>query len=183
MKLQLTPDAHRSYKTGVDEIVGLKEAMEAAMLPVRNLLREKAYWDRELEFSALEYKSRDGFIPYSHNCGGVELGMHVPECEQYEWSFLEFGELTEEYLRDEEPWENEGELDAYLRIILKFEGVAEDGTLQFYINASGGNNDAPYFRVSELPDLFEASFECKSVAGIQRAASKHIKALIKIVEG
>lgn len=183
MKLQLTQDAHRSYKIGVDEIVGLKTAMEAAMLPVRDLLREKAYWDRQLSFEALEYKSRDGFIPHSHNYGGVALCLHVPECEQREFSFLEFGELTEEYLRDEDPWENEGELDAYLRIILKFEGVDDEGNLEFYINVCGGNNDAPYLRIANMPDLFEAEFTCKTVAGLKRAASKHVKAVLSLLRG
>jgi len=181
-KLQLTGLAEFSYKIGVDEIVGLKEAMQAVMVPIRDLLREKAYWDRELKFDELEYKSRDGFIPYSHNCGGVELGLHVPECEQCDWDFLEFGEpeIDEE---TGEPYENEGELDAYLRIILKFEGIDDNGDLQFYINVAGGNNDAPYFRVSKLPDLFEAEFTCKSVAGLKRAAARHVKAAMKLIGG
>lgn len=181
--IRLTPEAGRSYKIGVDEVLGLNAAMQAVMLPVRDALREKAYWDESLEFRSLEYKSRDGFIPYSSNCGGVELSLHVPELEQDEWSFLEFGELTEEYLRDEEPWENEGELDAYLRIILKFEGIAKDGSMQFYMNVCGGNNDAPYFRVQNLPDLFEAEFTCKSVAGLKRAAAKHVRSVLKLIGG
>jgi len=180
-KVKLTPEASRSYKIGVDEVVGLREALESAMTPVRDSLRERAYWNRELEFEALEYKSRDGFIAHSHNCGGVELSLHVPECESSDWSCLEFGELTEEYTRDVDPYENEGELDAYLRIILKFEGFDDDGSLKFYINASGGNADAPYFRVSRLPDLFEAEFSCKSVAGIRRAAAAHVRRLLEVL--
>lgn len=181
-KLPLTKDAHKSYKIGVDEIVGLKAAMQSVMTPVRDSLRDKAYWNRELEFDDLEYKSRAGFIPYSHNCGGVELGMHVPECEQYTWDFLEFGEHDDSCCSENE-CNADGELDAYLRIILKFEGVDADGNLNFYLNAAGGNNDAPYFRVSNLPDLFEAEFSCKSIAGLKRAASKHIKAVLKLIEG
>jgi len=187
-KVKLTKDAHRSYKVGVDEIVGLKAAMQSAMAPIRALLRDKAYWDRELSFSDLEYKSRDGFSPYAHNCGGVEMGLHVPECEKYDFDFLEFGEWDGEHYCDgtdkencECPYGVDGEYDAYLRIILKFEGIDDDGSFNFYLNISGGNNDAPYFRVSKMPDLFEAEFSCKSVAGLKRAAAKHIKAALKVV--
>jgi len=179
-QIKLTPQAHQSYKIGVDEILGLAEAMRLAMAPIRDLLRDKAYWNRELEFEALEYKRRDGFIPYSQNCGGVELGLHIPECESYEWNFLEFGEHDSDCC-DENGCNADGELDAYLRIILKFEGIDDDGNLNFYLNVAGGNNDAPYFRVSELPDLFEAEFSCKTVAGLKRAAAKHIKAAMKVV--
>jgi hypothetical protein len=175
--IKLKPTAKQAYKIGVDEIEGLKEAMQNAMLPIRDALRDKAYWDRELAFDDMEYKGRDGFIPYSHNHGGVVLGLHVPECEQYDWGFLEFGEHGE--CCDENGCNQDGELDAYLRIILKFEGVDEDGNLQFYMNMAGGNNDAPYFRVSELPDLFEAEFTCKSVAGLKRAAAKHVNSILK----
>lgn len=171
-----------SYKLGMNEVVGLKAALTEVFEPVRDVLRNKAYWEDELQPNDLEYKSRDGFIAHSHNCGGLELSLHVPECESSNWSCLEFGEHDENCCSDS-GCNNDGELDAYLRIILKFEGINADGEMEFYINASGGNNDAPYFRVSELPDLFEASFTAKSVAGIKRAASKHIKALIKEVQG
>ncbi len=183
MKKSIKIEMKDSYKLGVDEVVGLKDAMKKVMTPIRDLLRSKAYWDENLNFSSLEYKSRDGFIPYSHNCGGVELGLHVPECEKYDWDFLEFGEMTEEYHRDIDPYENEGELDAYLRIILKFEGIDDEGNLQFYFNVSGGNNDAPYFRVSNMPDLMESEFTCKSIEGLERAASKHVKNAIKLIRG
>lgn len=177
----LKPSAKHSYKIGVDEIEGLKEAMQSVMIPVRDALRAKAYWNESLDFGALEYKSRDGFIPYSHNFGGVEIGLIVPQCEEHDWGFLEFGELTEEYTRDEDPYENEGELDAYLRIILKFEGFDDSGNMQFYLNVSGGNNDAPYFRVSNLPDLFEAEFTCRTVKGLKRVSSKHIKNIVNLI--
>lgn len=170
-----------SYKVGVDEVVGLKDAMQNVMQPILNVIREKAYWDSRLEFDVMEYKSRDGFIPYSSNCGGVVIALHVPECEQYDWGFLEFGEMTEEYTRNEDRWENEGELDAYLRIILKFEGIGNDGNMSFYINVSGGNNDAPYFRINQLPDLYEGEFTCKSIAGLKRRSAKHVRAILKLV--
>lgn len=182
MKHQLTSTAKYSYKIGVDEIVGLKQAMQQVMQPVLTLIREKAYWNDNLQFDAIEYKSRDGFIANSHNFGGVSIGVCVPQCEEQDWQFLEFGELTEEYTREEDFYSNEGELDAYIHIILKFEGIDENGTLKFYINVSGGNNDAPYFRFSQLPDLYEGEFTCKTVTGMKRAAAKHVKAVLKLVE-
>lgn len=197
-KIQI--EMNGSYKLGMNEVIGLKEAMAEAFKPIKELLKDKAYWNEELDFEDLEYKSRDGFIPHSHNCGGIELAMHVPRCEQYEFGFLEFGECDgcnkdctrclgsiddpkdEEYNHGECAMDTDQLLDAYLRIIFKFEGINEDGELEFYINACGGNGDAPYFRIQHLTDVFEASFTCKSVKGLKRAASKHIKALIKAME-
>lgn len=179
-KLKLKPDAHKSYKIGVDEIEGLKEAMLEAFKPVSDLIQEKVYWNDSL-LSDAEYKSRDGFIPHSHNLGGIILGVIVPVCERYEFEFMEFGDC--EYCgmnkcgESECASESEGHLDAYLRIWFKLESVSDDGEMSFYINASGGNGDAPYFRTQYLADIFEASFSCKSVAGLKRAASKHIQAL------
>lgn len=180
-----------SYKLGMNEVVGLREAMAKALQPIREILRDKAYWDESLDFEDAEYKSRSGFIANKDNCGGLMLCLQVPDCEQYDFSFLEFGECDEcaqntegkecgangEYCSSSD----EGYLNAYLRIWFKFEGINEAGELEFYINACGGNGDAPYFRVEHLADLFEASFTCRSVAGLQRAASKHIKALLKIL--
>ena len=195
-RIQIVPN-HGSYKIGMNEVVGLREALVETFKPVRDALRESAYWDRELEFEDAEYKSRDGFIPHSHNCGGLMLCMHVPYCEKYEFEYLSWNECDECGDAEKYPdgghrcgfegiecgYESDGQLDAYIRIWFKFEGINEDGELEFYINASGGNEDAPYFRVKHLPDLFEASFTCKSVKGIKRAASKPIKALVALIHG
>ncbi len=170
-----------SYKIGVDEVIGLRSAMESVMEPIRDLIRHKAYWNNQLEFNELEYKSRPGFIPNSHNYGGVELDLIVPECESSEWSCLEFGE-AEINPDTNELYDNDGELDAYLRIILKFEGIDSEGNMKFYLNVCGGNNDAPYFRISSLPELFEAEFMCKSIEGMNRKASKYIKNIIKLLK-
>lgn len=180
-----------SYKLGMNEVVGLKGAMATVFKPVQDVLKEKVYWDN-CELDEVEYKGRDGFIPHSHNRGGLMIGIHVPKCESYEFDFLEFGECEDcdyskedglcGYKGQECASESEGHLDAYLRIWFKFEGIDDEGNLQFYINACGGNGDAPYFRVEHLTDLFEASFTCKSLAGLKRAASKHIKALVKLIE-
>lgn len=184
-----------SYKTGVDEIEGLKEAMRDAFRPIVEELNSTFYWGmRPVRW--VEYKSRDGFIPYKHNCGGIELFEVLPKCEEYSFPFVEFGECDE--CGDAERYpdgdhlcgdkgsycsaEGDGHLDAGFRIWFKFEGYNEDtGVLSFYLFAEGGNNDAPYFR--KMPTLFEASFECKSVKGLKRAATPHVRALVRFLGG
>lgn len=194
MKVQLNADAERSYKVGIDEIQGLKAVCIDVMKPIQDVLNEQERWsgDGWFELSEAEYKSRDGFMAYSHNCGGITVSGIVPKCGESDFPFLEFGEYSErepgmtddEYDSARDSEESEGHLDAYLRIWLKFEGYdRETGELSFYLVMDGGNNDAPYFRTKHLPTLFEASFTCKSVGGIKRAASKHVKALLAIVQG
>jgi hypothetical protein len=178
-----------SYKLGLNEVVGLKDALAKVMAPVLKHLQSKVYWS-ELELEEAEYKGRDGFIPNRDNCGGLILDLVIPKCEGYEFDFLEFGECdgcnhdcskctAEENSSGECMAETDGHLDARLRIWLKFEGINDDGEMEFYLNACGGNGDAPYFRIKNLGDLFQAEFTAKSVAGIQRAASKHIQKLLK----
>lgn len=43
------------------------------------------------------------------------------------------------------------------------------------------NGDAPYFRVEHLTDVYEGQFEARTLEGIKRAASKHVKGLLKVV--
>lgn len=184
--IKLTEQASQSYKIGVDEIVGLSEAIFAALLPVKNQLKTMIYWD-DLKMTPVEYKRRDGFIPHSHNCGGLELGVILPKCEEYEFDHLvDFGDHDDDcelMTKGEECscGEQDGHLDAFLRIRLKFEGIQKDGSLQFYLFAEGGNHDAPYFR--NTPTVFEAEFSAKSVAGVKRAASKSVAKLIKLIKG
>lgn len=178
-----------SYKVGIDEIVGLKKEMTKLIKPIQDAVHDKAYWARETTFESSEYKSRDGFIPHSHNCGGLDLTIIVPKCEEYDFGFLEFGEWDGTHYCDEKdkancecPYDQDGEYDAKLRIWFKFEGYDQDtGELEFYLYMGGGNGDAPYFRTKYEQDIFEASFTCKSINGLKRAASKHIKALLKVI--
>lgn len=182
-----------SYKIGIDEVVGLKAEMLSLLKPVRDIIKDQIYWS-EVNLDESEYKRRDGFIPHSHNCGGIQICEIIPKCEEYSFGYLEFGECDEcgnaetypdgdhmcGYGGQECASESENHLDAKLRIWLKFEGI-EDGSLKFYLYLGGGNGDAPYFRTHSESEIFEASFECKSVSGLKRAAAKHIKALIKII--
>ncbi len=186
----LTPDARHSYKIGVDEIEGLKAAMTEVMRPIQAAIKSKIYWS-DVSLDDAEYKSRDGFIPHSHNCGGIRITEIIPKCEESSFDFLEFGEC--EYYDDPEfadscgpngsgcTCDDENHLSAKLAVWLKFEGLDDDGTLKFYLILHGGNNDAPYFRQSK--DIFGAEFTCKSVKGLKRAAAKHVKKLVKIIGG
>lgn len=181
-----------SYKLGIDGVVGLKTAMLQVFKPVAAHLNELDYWsgDGWFKITLSEYKSRDGFIAYAHNCGGLEIRSVIPKCSENDFDFLEFGEYSKrkngvsdnEYDQICYSEEYDGHLDASLRVWFKFEGL-EYGRLKFYLYAGGGNGDAPYFRSKGETDLFEASFECKSLAGLKRAAAPHIKALIKSLGG
>lgn len=173
---------------GMEEIKGLKQAIEKALAPIKDSLQGRVYWDT-LKYSEREYKSRDGFIPYSHNKGGLELTIGVPKTEEHNFEFLEFG-TCDGCLQDgpeccadhggECLYDMDGQLDAFLRVALKFEGL-HDGGLKFYIFVEGGNNDAPYFRSKYLPTLFEAEFTAKSVLGVPVSAKKHVNKILKLI--
>lgn len=179
-----------SYKIGINEIEGLKDAMTQVLKPIQDHIDSEVYWG-PYKFEESEYKSRDGFIPYSSNYGGLELTVYIPKCESYDFPYVEFGECDEcngetqcGYHGQECASEGEGHLDAKLRIWLKFEGYNEEtGELSFYLYVGGGNGDAPYFRSKYETDIFEAEFSAKSIKGISRAASKHVKALLKVIGG
>jgi hypothetical protein len=175
--IQLTESAHRSYKIGIDEIVGLKSAMTDVMKPIQALIKSKIYWS-EVELEEAEYKSRSGFIPHSHNHGGIQITEIIPKCEEYEFGFLEFASTCGPDGSGCE-CDDEGHLSAKLAVWLKFEGIDGDGNLSFYLILHGGNNDAPYFRDSN--DIFEAEFTCKSVSGLKRASAKHVRKLLEVM--
>jgi hypothetical protein len=173
----------KAYKIGVNEIAGLKDFMVHAMKPLQDYLKESSYWSDTIELHEAEYTSRDGFIPYSHNCGGMVLTEHLPKCERYNFDFVDFGECyIPEDCKDEEH-ECDEHCDAYLKIWLKFEGLDENGVMQFYLVMSGGNEDAPYFRDKYLPTLFEDSFNAKSLPEFKRNAKVSVSKLLKLMKG
>lgn len=165
-----------SYKVGMNEVIGLEAAMRETIKPVLDTIKNRLYWNESLDFEPVEYKSRDGFIPHSHNLGGLQLWTVIPKCEEYNFSFLTFGDYDSDYDYDGDS----DHLDAGLRIWFKLDSVDND-TLNFYLVMAGGNGDAPYFRTKYEETYFEAEFSCKSVNGVKKAANKHIKALIKKV--
>ena len=179
---------HESYKIGIDEIEGLNASMISVLKPLLDEIKKRIYWDESLKIEATEYKSRDGFIPYSHNCGGVEISLIVPNCEVSSFKCLEHVEcdLCAEcdpdtqcgYEGQECGAEGDGHLDSKLRVWLKFEGL-EDGVMQFYLYCGGGNGDAPYFRVKHEDTFFAEEFTAKSIAGLKLAAKRHIKKLLE----
>lgn len=183
-------------KVGVNEVQGLKKALHEVMEPIREKLNEHIYWDDKKLIDS-EYTSRDGFIPHAHNCGGVELILVIPKCEEYDFGFLEFGECDEcgkedlgldrygspkqcGYNGDECAAEADGHLNAKLRIWLKFEGI-EDGKMNFWLYLGGGNGDAPYFRTKYEADVFEKSFQAKNIIDFKKQAKKAVNQLIKKV--
>ena len=182
--IQIIPDQN-SYKVGIDETLGLRQVMLDLMQPIQSAIKENVYWN-DVDLDTVVYKQRDGFIPHSHNCGGIQISVVVPKCEESSFHFITFGECDDAECDHDQScaYEDDGHLDAMLRVWFKFEGYDQStGELSFYITCNGGNGDAPYFRTKASEDYFEASFTCKSVAGVKRAAAKHIKALLAIVGG
>lgn len=176
------------YKVGLNEIDGLEAILRKSVEPIIEFVADKAYWTKP-EFDTSEYKSRDGFIPYSHNCGGLELTIIVPSFESYSWGFLGFGECDEcdgesqcGYHGQECASESGGHLDAKFRVWLKFEGLDDDGTLRFYLYCGGGNGDAPYFRTKAERTLFETEFSSKTLAGAERNAKRAVKSLLSLLK-
>lgn len=170
-----------SYKIGIKEVVGLETAMREAMVPLAEALKQKIYWS-DIDLKDTEYKSRDGFIPYSDNCGGIQILEIVPKCEECEFDFISFGECnTPEDCKDECMCSVEGHLDAKLRIWLKFEGI-ENGVMSFYLVVSGGNADAPYFREKYSSTIFEASFQTASLAMFKKKAARHVAKVLELIK-
>lgn len=189
-----------SYKIGLDEVEGLQDAMTEVTKPILDLVLDRIYWNDGLKFEPTEYHARDGFMPYFSNCGGIELSLIVPKCEEHAFGFLEFGECEycEElatknelnshgeiaacgYAGQECSSEGDGLLDAHLRVWLKFEGL-ENGIMNFYLVLCDGNGDAPYFSSQYSSTYFESEFSAKTIAGFKREAKKHIAKLLKVMK-
>lgn len=172
-------------KTGIKEIQGLEAVMRKVMTPVLTEIKDRIYWNDDLALEDTEYKSRDGFIPYSHNCGGIEISLIIPKCESYEFDFLEYGECDEcngetqcGYNGQECAAESEGHLDAKLRVWFKFEGL-ENGEMSFYLYLGGGNGDAPYFRTKHEATIFETQFTAKTLKQVETKGTAAVKKLLK----
>lgn len=189
MRTQVKIAQGDSYKIGLDEVVGLKLVLTSLMKPLQAALNEQQSWGSHdwFQITEAEYKSRDGFIPYNSNCGGLMIESVVPDWGQYDFQCLAWPEFTpsSESLTEEEQDEERqsdsdgGQLDSYLRIFLKFEGFNEKtGAIQFYLNASTCD-EAPYFRLKYSKDLFESSFEAKTLVELHTKGKKHIAKLIK----
>lgn len=173
---------HNSYKVGMDEIEGLREAMTNIMAPIQEALKKNIYWSH-VTLDDAEYKSRDGFIANSHNCGGLTITEVIPKCEEYSFNFLSFGECESEEGECEEycVCQDEGHLDASLRIWFKYEGQDSDGEHQFCFLVFGGNGDAPYFRTKYSEDYYEGEFTCNSLDDLRRKSQKHVEAIIRLL--
>lgn len=163
-----------SYKIGVDEIEGMKEAMrDVLQVFVKALPKEIAEIGH---FDEAEYKSRPGFIPNSNNKGSIEWYAIVPKCYEYSApKLLEFGECDGSQDCDNDCiCYNDGLLDAKLRVWLKYEGGNA-----FYLVMSGGNGDAPYFREKDQPVLFEKEFTANSLEELKTKGKEAVREMIK----
>jgi hypothetical protein len=185
-KLKINREYHFS-KIGMNEVQGLRDVLADLLEPIRDVLADTCYWTG-VTLNDTEYQSRDGFIPHSHNCGGLDISLVIPKCESYNFDFLKFGEYEhDETLSDSENEENEdaenneGHNDASLRIWFKFEGINEENEMQFYLYAGGGNNDAPYFRHKYGKTIFESSFKAKTLSELKKIGAKEIKKLSKMM--
>lgn len=172
---------HDSYKIGMDEIEGMEKVLRTALEPVRQDFASCVYWG-DVEIESTEYKSRDGFIPHSNNCGGVSIELIIPKCEELDWGFLEFGECDGSCPPDEYcSCDNEGHLSAKVRVWLKYEGVDGDGNHAFYLYMGGGNGDAPYFRTKDEKTIFERSFVANDLQALEREAKVAVSELLKVI--
>lgn len=182
MKLQVNRDSH---KIGLDEIEGLTPILNNLFKPLLNEISEHTYWIDNLteHLDESEYKSRDGFMAYDHNCGGLDLTLVLPKCEMYSFEYVDFGECWEPDDSDMEDHECDEHCDAKLRIWLKFEGLDEAGTLNFYLYMGGGNGDAPYFRVKDEQTYFETQFEAKTLNQVTKNGKKAVNKLLKLIQG
>lgn len=145
----------------------------------------------------LEYTSRDGFIPHSHNKGGVDfigitsikdlyysgshhdtnIEVHVNECFNYEEKELKenhpelkFGS-DEYYEKLDEYLEYEGNQLAF-RVRIMYEG---DGVIMVH---SGWDLDGPYFRWTNKTDL-EQKIKFKDKRDLKPKLRKAIEKAIK----
>lgn len=168
-------------KKGMDETPGLEKALRDVLKPLETHLVETlgVYWGYNVDKA--EYKSRDGFIPYKHNCGGIQIGVHLPVNEKYQFDFVdwEYGIESDDDVCDHENCD--GHCDGFLSVWLKFEGV-ENGVGKFYLVASAGTQDAPYFRISKLPTIFEVEFEAKNMTEVRKQGAIAVKKLIKALK-
>lgn len=172
---------HNSYKIGMNEIEGMEKVLRDALEPVRQEFADRIYWG-SVGIESTEYKSRDGFIPHSHNCGGVQIMEIIPECESLDWGFLEFGECDGECPPDAGcQCDDEGHLSAKVRVWLKYEGQDVDGSHAFYLYMGGGNGDAPYFRTSYESTLFARTFKANDLQSLEREASAVVAELLKFI--
>lgn len=172
-------------KIGLNEVKGLEEVLRELVASIEAHLKDNIYWN-ECKFDQAEYQSRDGFIAHSHNHGGLELGVVIPKCEEYDFEFLEFGECDSDECDHDHScdYEDEGHLDAYLRIFFKFEGFCETtGKMKFYLELSGGNGDAPYFRTKYLADIFSIEFEAKDFKELRTKGKIVVNKLLKVMRG
>lgn len=154
-----------------------------------------------LSVEAFEFRRRDGFIPHSHNRGGLDLFIQTT-VSSLMGSGEHFGTAIEQWTEDSwdaarkdllEQAKERGETvdtdsdsfydDTYSYCNDDYEGVAwrvrvmyeGNGRLTVY---AGYDTDAPYYRFSgEYSHLFEQSITFKTLSGLKRQLERMTKKL------
>jgi len=149
-------------KIGLNEIVDLEKTMRLGLSGLLEFFQNRIYWNDGLNFEKIEYKARDGLIPHSNNLGGLQLFSVIPECECDGWN-LEFGQCENQDDEDSQCITHGCEceyLEAAVNVLFKIEEI-ENERILVYVNVSGGNGDAPYFRMKYLSDIYENEIVAK----------------------
>lgn len=175
---------NKYYGDNFDDISGLKEVCRDFLNNVMN--NDHRLYGSNID--ELEYKSRDGFIAYNHNCGGLDLiTIHYMIDIQYEGLGTSQDEKIEKLINEKlnmvkrENFENsevfeQAQDDIFcsvydaigLRIRIMYQG---NGVLKIYTEV---DFDAPYFRFrDQASQTYEIKF--KTIAGLKTQLKKITK--------
>jgi len=168
-----------SDKEYLDQNVILNALVKESIKPLQVHLKDFMYWS-DVKFEDIECRSRDGFIPYSNNCGGYSFHSVIPYCEHGDDSVLDDDCYVDGELQDD--FDCDGHYDKGLFIQFKYEGLDEKNNHVFYMNISYGNGDAPYFRNKYIPTIFEREIRDKTIFGIKKKLNTVVKAMIKTLK-
>lgn len=150
---------------------------------------------------AFEFRRRDGFIPHSHNCGGLDLfadttvaylmgsgehfGTVIEQWTEDAWDdarkdllerATEDGETvdvdSDEFYDDTYRYCSDEYLGIAWRVRVMYEG---NGRLTVY---AGYDTDAPYYRFrGKFAHLFEETIQFKTLSGLKRQLERMTKRL------
>jgi hypothetical protein len=191
MKNLIKFDAYNKELDNVETVQGLNETLKEWL--------ESLSMPFEVQTQSLEnfeFRRRDGFIPHSHNRGGLDLigitdisglmgsGSHFGTAIE-SWVETSWDDTRNDLIKDNPKMDHEsdeffdlvyqscsGDYDTVAwRVRVMYEG---NGVLSIY---AGYDKDAPYFRWNDGVS-FETQLTFKTISGLKR----QLKALTKKVE-
>jgi hypothetical protein len=159
-------------------------------LVIREFLEALGFQDERIE--SCECRRRDGFIPYSHNKGGLSGYSYQSQSIHESTGFNKVDEViekgrkyNEEYFRSDNNIDKDAELTEYqLELLYEYEQNSDDtiqfqarvlmtsettANVDFYISAS----DSPYHRSSD--EKLELSIKFKTSKGMKRKLNAILK--------